>query len=352
MPYSIFMLPEGLITVTGTTGGSGLDGVNQGSGVHLAPPNPTTPGAVITLNSNAWQEIEINDNDDNFQDSDSSQRLVNSESIETSPGVFETFGVNTIVEAEYSIVVEDPDGNEYTLAAFNFSTGSPVFATVEGLAFIGPQGGFPPVGVPLTVTSNQEGPNIAAVDYATPICFAADTRIATPEGEVAIADIAVGDMVQTAEGVAEPVRWVGHKTFPAKAQFAPIEFAPGAIGNTRTLRVSRQHRLLLTGWRAELFFGEEAVWVPAAYFLGRPGVRVAEGGEVTYVHLLLDGHRTLLAEGVEAESLHPGDMALCNMDPAAVAELFAMFPELERLSRRTISRPALRAIEARAALAA
>ncbi|ABD54189.1 Hint domain-containing protein [Jannaschia sp. CCS1] len=350
MPYSIYMLPEGLMTVTGTNGGNGLDGQNQGSGVHLSPTS-TTPGATITLNSNAWQEIEINDNDTSFGDNDGGQRLVNSETVETSPGVFETFNVNTRVEAEYSIVVEDPGGVQYTLAAFNFSTGSPSYGTVEGLAFIGPQGGFPPIGVPLTVVSNQEGPNFDEATYATPICFAQGTLIATPDGDVAVEELAVGGLVSTVEHGAEPIRWIGRKTFPARGAFAPVEFAPGAIGNTRRLRVSRQHRLLLTGWRAELLFGEEAVWVPAAYFLDRPGVRVAEGGEVTYFHVLLDGHRTLLAEGVEAESLHPGDIALCGMGASAEAELFAMFPELERLRTRTMSRPAVRAIEAQVALA-
>lgn len=102
MPYSIFMLPEGLITVTGTNGGSGLDGVSQGSGIHLAPAGGN-PGAVITLNSNAWEEIEINDNDANFQDSDTSQQLVNSE---TFGGV--TYPANSVVEAEYAVTVEGP----------------------------------------------------------------------------------------------------------------------------------------------------------------------------------------------------------------------------------------------------
>lgn len=351
MPYSIFMLPEGLITVTGANGGNGLDGVNQGSGTHLAPPT-TTPGAVITLNSNAWQEIEINDDDDNFGDSDSGQRLVNSESIETTPGNFETFNANTAVEAEYSIIVEDPSGNPYTLVAFNFSTGSPTYGTVEGLAFVGPQGGFPPIGVPLTVISNQEGPNIAATEYATPICFAAGTLIAGPDGHIAIEDLAIGDMVTTREGGAEVVRWIGRRSFPAEGRFAPVEFAPGTVGNTRTLRLSRQHRVRLTGWKAELFFGEESVWVPAAFFLDQPGVEVAEGGEVTYFHLLLDGHRTLYAEGAEAESLHPGDIALGTLGANALAEVTALFPELDSLSREAVSLRALRSIEARAVLAA
>lgn len=346
MPFSIFMLPESLITVTGESSGSGLDGVTGGNGSHLAPQGGN-PGATITLNANDWLEIELNDNDNNFQDNDGGQRLVNEENFNS-----QTYPANSVVEAEYGITVTDPSGNVYQLVSFNIrqSGDTNPFGNVEGLAFIGPQGGFPPIGVPLTVTSAQEGPSYAASSYATPICFAEGTLIATPRGDVAIEDLQAGDMVSTAEHGAEPVRWIGRKSFPAKAQFAPVEFAPGVIGNTRALRVSRQHRLLLTGWRAELFFGEESVWVPAAYFLGRPGIRVTEGGAVTYYHLLLDGHRTLMAEGVEAESLHPGDLALCQMDASTEAELFALFPEMELLKARVTSRPAVRLSEARAAL--
>ncbi|MEJ6391973.1 Hint domain-containing protein [Gymnodinialimonas sp. 2305UL16-5] len=346
MPFTIYMLPEALMSVTGVTAsGDGLDGVTQGDGSHL-------DNATITLNSNAWQAIEINDNDTDFADNDSGQQLVNSETVETEPGVFETFPPGTVVEAEFGITVTDPDGNSYQLVAFNFRTGSPGYATVEGLAFIGPQGGFPPVGQPLTVTGSQEGPSFAAPTYATPICFVAGTRIATPNGEVAIEDLCAGDLVITCEGGAEPIRWIGSSRFPAEGRLAPVEFARGALGNARPLWVSRQHRIRLSGWRAELYFGEDAVWVPAAHFLGRAGVSVVEGGEVTYYHLLLDAHRTLLAEGVEAESLHPGEIARETIGAAAEAELMARFPDLGPLSRRCISHLSLTAREARILVAA
>lgn len=226
------------------------------------------------------------------------------------------------------------------------------YGNVEGLAFVGPQGGFPPIGVPLTVIATNEGPSIAATSYATPICFVAGTMIQTPKGEVAIETLTAGDTVTTREGGAEAVRWIGQSVFPATGRFAPVEFSRGVIGNTRDLRVSRQHRVRLTGWRAELFFGEEAVWVPAAYFLTQPGVRIVEGGEVTYFHLLLDGHRTLIADGAEAESLHPGDVALCTLGREAQAELSTLFPEYWTLRHRAISHPAVRAIEAHVALKA
>lgn len=348
MPYSIYMLPEGLITVTGTTGGSGLDGVNQGTGVHLQ-------GATITLNSNAWVEIQVSDNDANFDDNDGNQTLQNAVTINSvagNPTATQTFAAGVGVEAEYGITVTDPNGNIYQLVAFNFHNSNPNFGTIEGLAFIGPEGGFPPIGVPLTVIGTQEGPSYAATEHATPICFASGTRIATPKGEVAIETLAVGDLVTTVEGGAEPVRWIGTRSFPAVGRCAPVVFAPGAIGNTRTLVVSRQHRLLLRGWRAELLFGADTVWVPAVHFLGHDGVHLREGGEITYLHLLLDGHRTLLAEGVEAESLHPGDLVLGTLGREALAEVEALFPDALALEDRATAYPALVGAEARAILAA
>jgi len=345
--YSIFMLPEGLMTVTGTNGGSGLDGVTQGSGVHMV-------GATITLNSNAWVKIEINDNDPSFQDNDGSQRTINAETINSNPNnpsATQTFNANTTVEAEYAITVSDPSGNTYQLVAFNFSTGSPSFGTIEGLAFIGPQGGFPPIGVPLRVISSREGPSFGATTYATPICFALGTRIATPRGEVPIEALEVGDLVTTLEGGAEPIRWIGRRSFPAVGRFAPVVFAPGVIGNTRQLAVSRQHRILVRGWRAELLTGQDSVWVPAVHFLVLDGVHLQSGGEVTYLHLLLDGHRTLLAEGVEAESLHPGELALGSINPEGLAEIDAIFPELMCRGASQTSYPAVRSAEALVLLA-
>ena len=47
---------------------------------------------------------------------------------------------------------------------------------------------------------------------------------------------------------------------------APVLIPAGALGNTRDLLVSQQHRMLVTGWRAELMFGEPEVLVAADRF--------------------------------------------------------------------------------------
>ena len=341
--YSIYILQETDLTVAGTTSGNGLDGVNQGDGSHMV-------GGTITVNSSNWIPIGINDDDADFADNDNNQTLDQDVTVSTNnppPNEIVTFTAGTRVEAEYRLEATGSDGLQYNIIAFNFATGSNAYGTIEGMAIIGPDGSFPPPGTVLTVDRAFEGPSAAAATYAEPICFGPGTRIGVPGGTRIIDDLQVGDLVRTRESGAATLRWIGRKTFPAVGAFAPVVFAPGAIGNRRELRVSQQHRLRVTGWQAELFYAADAVWVPAKHFLDRPGVRLEMGGQITYTHLLLDGHRTLIAEGIEAESLHPGDVALDAMGDAARAEVLAFFPEMGDDPSLT-AYPALRAIEARA----
>ena len=187
--YSIYVLDESDITLNGAV----LDGVNQGSGVHLV-------GATLTINAPNWTPISISDGgtDASFGDSDNDQTLNGAQEIDGT-----TYASGTVVEAEYQFTVEDPSGTTYTLIGFNVNNSSPAYGTVEGLAFIGT---FPPVGVPLTVISNGEGPNYLAIDYAVP-CFTSGTLISTPTGQRRIDDLCVGDQVLTHAGPASPIRW-------------------------------------------------------------------------------------------------------------------------------------------------
>lgn len=335
MSYTIYVLPESRMTIDGAI----LDGITQGDGSHLV-------GTTITLDAPAWQGIPINDDDSAFADNDGNQTLASSVTID---GV--TFAAGTVVEAEYSLTVTDGT-NTYTLVAFNVNNSSPAYATVEGLAFIGPSGGFPPIGVPLSVTAAQEGPSFVSTSYATPFCFVAGTMIAVPGGEVAVETLQPGDLVLTREGGAQPLLWIGRRTVPARGRFAPVEFAPGTVGNRRPLRLSRQHRLRYSGWRAELLFGEEAVLIPAAHFVDGGRVRVVEGGLVTYVHLMFEGHRVVYAEGAEAESFYATPDNLARISAAARAELLALWPGIARGEGiGSLAHPALGGREARALLA-
>lgn len=310
--YDIYVLDEGEITLSN---GAQLDGVTQGNGSHLA-------GETLTLNSNSWNAIAITDNDDNFQDSDASQQLNGTQVID---GV--SYASGTVLEAEYGFVVSDGT-NSWTLIGVNVNNSSPAFGTIEGLAFIGGVGDFPPIGVPLTITSTFEGPNFAAADYSTPICFTDGVLVRTDKGEVPVEQIKVGDMVLTRARGYQPVRWVGHRTVIALGSFTPVEIDAGVIGNDRPLVVSQQHRVLLEGWRTQLVSGEDELLVPAVHLVDGHSVRFKPQGRVTYVHFLFDHHEIVQSNGCWSESLLPGVGALKGMVPQSRAEVLALFPEL------------------------
>jgi hypothetical protein len=160
------------------------------------------------------------------------------------------------------------------------------------------------------------------------VCFAAETRIATPAGDRPVGLIGPGDLVLTADHGAQPVIWAGRRRVPGLDACAPVLIAAGALGTTRDLRVSPQHRMLVTGWRAEVLFGLDEVLVPAVALVNGRTIRRAPCAAVTYVHLLLPGHEVLFAEGAPAESLFPGDIALGAVGAAARDELRALFPDL------------------------
>ncbi len=95
------------------------------------------------------------------------------------------------------------------------------------------------------------------------ICFGAGTMILTDCGERPIEQLKVGDLVQTMDNGLQTIRWIHANTVPARADLAPIEFRVGALGNTKDLTVSPQHRMLINDWRALTLFGEREVLATA-----------------------------------------------------------------------------------------
>lgn len=160
-------------------------------------------------------------------------------------------------------------------------------------------------------------------------CFTPGAMIATPQGERAIETLQVGDRVMTRDHGLQPIRWIGQRTVAAQDKFAPILIRPGVVtGLEKPLLVSPQHRMLFTGYRAELLFGESEVLLAAKHLIDGHDVTREEGGDVTYIHMLFDTHEVVYANGAATESFHPGEEGVAAVDDAARAELFALFPAL------------------------
>ena len=129
------------------------------------------------------------------------------------------------------------------------------------------------------------------------------THIQTPGGLIDIENLTVGDMVDTADNGPQPVRWIGRRSVVAKGRFAPICFAPGAIGNDRTLYLSPLHRVLMCHWQAELITGCPEVLVAAKHLVNDNTIRrTPTDCHVTYFHILLDRHEVVFADGAAVET--------------------------------------------------
>ena len=112
----------------------------------------------------------------------------------------------------------------------------------------------------------------------------------------------------------------------------------GTLGNSRTLRVSPQHRMLLQGWQAELLFDEAEVLAAAKLLVNDQTIRREEGGPnadgtnaglVTYIHMLFDAHEIVMAEGSLSESFHPGHVGWGALAEEAREEILTLFPQLD-----------------------
>jgi hypothetical protein len=161
-------------------------------------------------------------------------------------------------------------------------------------------------------------------------CFTRGTLIRTDRGDLPIDELAPGTPVWTLDHGFQPLRWSGASRVPAEGRLAPIRIDAGILGNARPLLVSPQHRLLITGWQAEILFGEAEVLVPAKALVNDRSIRPMEGGVVEYWHMLFDRHEIVLSEGIPTESFHPGQHGFRALSTEARDEIFSLFPHLAR----------------------
>ena len=184
------------------------------------------------------------------------------------------------------------------------------------------------LGGSITFTSTaREG---LTFDNTNVACFTRGTLIHTTRGCIPVEQIRPGERVQTRDSGVQEVRWAGSKSVPARDKFAPILIRQGALGNSRDLLVSPQHRMLLQGWGPELVTGETEVLAAAKMLVDGRRITRKQGGMVEYFHILFDRHEIILAEDCWSESFHPGDRAMGALSEDARHEIFALFPELRR----------------------
>ncbi|WP_420325654.1 Hint domain-containing protein [Mameliella sp.] len=151
------------------------------------------------------------------------------------------------------------------------------------------------------VASNDPslGPGVVAAssDTTYTYCFAAGTRIATPEGETPVEMLDVGAPVLTAAGDVVPVRWVGRQSLRA-TQARLVRIRAGALGHGlphSDLTLTADHGMVLDGRvinAAALVNGDTINRVSVADLSTR----------LTVYHVETEAHDVILANGAPSET--------------------------------------------------
>lgn len=167
------------------------------------------------------------------------------------------------------------------------------------------------------------------------ICFTPGTLIDTPEGSRPVETLRQGDLVQTRDNGAQPVQWIGARRMTGARMFVyphlrPVRLRAGALAGGRPdgdLLVSPEHRLLLRGRHVEALFNTPEVLIAARDLIN--GSTIATDTrlrEVTYIHLMLEKHQVLWANGVENESFHPANAELSALSEDDRGRLLELLP--------------------------
>ncbi len=220
-----------------------------------------------------------------------------------------------------TVTITDASGASitYTGVTFYLAGGREVFSPIDGQTLV--NGTLTDTSF---VTTQQ---SVTPEELEAIPCFTPGTLIETQWGARAVETLNVGDQIATQDNGFQTLRWIGRRTVQAKGPLAPIRIQTGALGNTRTLLVSPQHRMMLCGWQAQLHFGEDEVLVAAKHLVNGTTITQTDHRSVDYIHLMFDRHEIIFAEGIATESFHPGDFVL-GQDAEARAEILHIFPEL------------------------
>lgn len=192
-------------------------------------------------------------------------------------------------------------------------------------------------------------------------CFTPGSLVATDRGDIAVEDLREGDLVLTRDNGLQPIRWAGRRDLSTLDLFLhealrPVLIRKNAFGAGLPLRdmmVSPQHRMLVEGALAEMYFGEAEVLVAATHMVGQPGIERAFPKGVCYLHLLFDRHEILSVDGVWTESLQPAQRMIDAMEAEDRNEIIQIFHDLAiEDTEFPAARRTLKAHEARVLLAA
>ena len=236
---------------------------------------------------------------------------------------------------------------------FTLNTGQTITINGDGTVTIVADADIETVNFSYTVATgvgNSQITDTAFVTIDTVPCFVAGSLIRTEAGQVPVERLEVGQRVWTSDDGLQPIRWIGRRRLPAQGKMAPVRIAPGTLGDHGEVMVSPLHRILVRNGQAALLFGTDEVLAAARDLIDGKAVKQVEGGWVEYVHLMFDRHQVIWSDGLASESFLPGPQTTRCFEAETLAEIRAVFPELDPATGEgygPAARPALKRHEAR-----
>lgn len=206
-----------------------------------------------------------------------------------------------------------PPSGGFTLTDGSF-TYTARLATSDRQTLVVFTGPMPPPGKECWVTHYSPANDRDGKLLQDVICFASDTMIATPTGPRPVAQIRAGDLVLTRDNGPQPVLWLGQSTLSGPAlrrhpHLRPVRLRRGALLDgvpDEDLCVSPAHRIVVSGAKARALFDCDEVLVRAGDMIDYTTITQDPALHgVSYMHLMLDAHQIIFANGVATESFHP-----------------------------------------------
>jgi microcystin-dependent protein len=158
--------------------------------------------------------------------------------------------------------------------------------------------GFPALGATASVT----------IDIVP--CYCPGTLIRTARGQKRVEQLRIGDKVMTKSGVAVPVKWIGRRSYSGRfvlgrKDILPVCIKAGALDDNlpkRDLWISPHHAM---------YFEDKAqggVLIEARHLVNGVSIVQAERADkVEYIHVELDSHDVIVAEGALSETFLDDD---------------------------------------------
>jgi hypothetical protein len=177
---------------------------------------------------------------------------------------------------------------------------------------------------------------------ATSSALARGTLISTANGPIAIEDLIPGDEIDTVNGDAQPVIWIGSTSFTS-SQVIPETSLTGMIrliadgysksGALGDLMLGANARLLQSRPSLQQLIGVNAVLTPVRDLDdGHTAFMVTPPSPVRLYHIRLANHAAIYANGRPVETYHPGKGVEELLGENMRALFLSLFPDVECFS--------------------